>query len=160
MKKLLSICPHMSTGGAPQVLVKRIEIIKEELDIYVVEFSNLSDIFVIQKNRIKKLLKQDHFFTLGERKEELLDIIDMVEPDFIHFEEIPELFDISFDITEKIYSPNRKYKIFETTHSSDFNVDDKIFFPDKFLFVSQYNCFKFGKFDIPAEVIEYPVEKQ
>jgi hypothetical protein len=160
MKKLLSIIGHLSTGGAPQVLVKRIEIIKEEFDIYVVEFSNLSDIFVIQKNRIKKLLRPGHFFTLGERKEELLDIIDRIDPDFIHFEEIPELFDISFDITEKIYSPNRKYKIFETTHSSDFNVDDKIFFPDKFLFVSQYNCFKFGKFGIPTEVIEYPVEKQ
>lgn len=159
MKKLLSISPHMSTGGAPQVLVKRVELIKDDLDIYVVEYNNYSNDFVIQKNRLKKLLNPNHYFTLGDNKEEILDIIKKIEPDYIHFEEIPELFNISFDIATKIYTKDRKYKIFETTHSSDFNVDDKIFFPDKFLFVSQYNCFKFNKFGIPAEVIEYPVEK-
>lgn len=159
MKKLLSIIPHCSTGGLPQVLVKRIELIKNDFDVYVVEYNNYSDIFVIQKNRLKKLLKPDHFFTLDSNKEEILEIIDKIKPDFIHLEEIPELFNMSFEIASKIYNPNRSYKIFETTHSSDFNVDEKIFFPDKFLFVSQYNCFKFNKFGIPSEVIEYPVEK-
>lgn len=160
MKKLLSIVPHMSTGGLPQVLVKRVELVKDDLDIYVVEFNNYSNDFIIQKNRLKKLLKPDHFFTLGDDKRELLDIIKKLEPiDFLHMEEIPELFNIDFSISKEIYKSDRKYKIFETTHSSDFNVDDKIFFPDKFLFVSQYNCFKFNKFGIPSEVIEYPVEK-
>jgi FkbM family methyltransferase len=160
MKKLLSITPHLSTGGAPQVLVKRVELVNEDLDIYVVEFSNISDAYVIQKNRLKKLLKPDHFFTLGENKRELLDIINKIQPDFIHFEEMPELFDIDFNITKEIYKKDRTYKIFETTHSSDFDVNNKLFFPDKFLFVSQYNCFKFNKFGIPSEVIEYPVEKR
>ena len=160
MKKLLSVTPHLSTGGAPQVLVKRVELVKDDLDIYVVEFNNYSDAFVIQKNRLKKLLAPDHFFTLGDNKKEILDIIDRIQPDYIHFEEIPELFNIDFSIAKEIYKPNRKYKIFETTHSSDYNVNDKLFFPDKFLFVSQYNCFKFNKFGIPAEVIEYPVEKK
>lgn len=159
MKKLLSLSPHMSTGGAPQVLVKRIELIKDYFDVYVVEFNNYSNDFVIQKNRIKKLIDPSHFFTLSENKFEILDIIKNINPDYIHFEEIPELFNIDFEITKSIYDINRKYKIFETTHSSDFNVDNKIFFPDKFLFVSQYNCFKFNKFGIPSEVIEYPVEK-
>jgi len=160
MKKLLSITPHLSTGGQPQVLVKRVELVKDDLDIYVVEFNNYSNDFVIQKNRLKKLLKPDHFFTLGDNKSEILDIINKVQPDFVHFEEIPELFNIDFNLAKQIYKKDRKYKIFETTHSSDYNVDDKIFFPDKFLFVSQYNCFKFNKFGIPTEVIEYPVEKK
>ena len=159
MKKLLSITPHLSTGGAPQVLVKRIEIIKNDIDIYVVEYSNVSDHFVIQKNRLKKLLKPDHFFTLGENKFEILDIIKKIQPDFIHFEEMPEFF-MDYKLAKEIYNENRTYKIFETTHSSDYNVDDKKFFPDKFLFVSQYNSFKFNKFGIPTEVIEYPVEKK
>jgi len=159
MKKLLSITPHLSTGGAPQVLVKRVELLKDELDIYVVEWNNQSNDFVIQKNRLKKLLKPDHFFTLGEDKSEVLRIIEKVQPDFLHFEEMPEFF-VDFDLATKIYLPDRKYKIFETTHSSDYNVDDKTFFPDKFLFVSQYNSFKFSKFRIPSEVIEYPVEKR
>ena len=160
MKKLLSISPHMSTGGAPQVLVKRVELINEDLEIYVVEFNNYSNDFIIQRNRLQRLLKPGHYFILGENKFELLNIINKIQPDYIHFEEMPELFNIDYKICKEIYKPNRKYKIFETTHSSDFNVDDKIFFPDKFLFVSQYNCYKFNKFGIPTEVIEYPVEKR
>ena len=159
MKKLLSVTPHLSTGGAPQVLVKRVELVKDDIDIYVVEYNNYSNDFVIQKNRLKKLLNPDHFFTLGDNKKEILDIIEKIQPDYVHFEEIPELFNIDFDIAKQIYKSDRKYKIFETTHSSDFDIDKKLFFPDKFLFVSQYNCFKFNKFGIPAEVIEYPVEK-
>jgi hypothetical protein len=159
MHKLLSICPHLSTGGAPQVLVKRIELIQNDLDIYVVEYSNLSDHYIIQKNRLKKLIKPDHFFTLGENKFELLNIIKQISPDYIHFEEMPEFF-MDYDLAKSIYTPNRKYKIFETTHSSDYVVENKKFFPDKFLFVSQYNSFKFNKFRIPSEVIEYPVEKR
>lgn len=154
------ILSHCSTGGMPQVACKRIELIKNDVDVYVVEFDNISNDFVIQKNRLKKLLKPDHFFTLGQDKYELLSIIDKIDPDYIHFEEMPELFNISYDLASEIYKTNRKYKIFETTHSSDFNTDDKIFYPDKFLFVSQYNCYKFNKFGIPTEVIEYPVERQ
>lgn len=159
MKKLLSITGHLSTGGAPQVLVKRVELIKNDIEVYVVEYSNVSDHFVIQKNRLKKLLKPDHFFTLGENKFELLDIIKKINPDYIHFEEMPEFF-MDYNLAKEIYKENRSYRIFETTHSSDYNVDDKKFFPDKFLFVSQYNSFKFNKFGIPTEVIEYPVEKR
>ena len=159
MKKLLMILSHCSTGGMPQVAAKKIELIRNDLDIYVIEWSNASNDFIIQKNRIKKLLEPNHFITLGEDKSEILKIIEKIDPDFIHFEEMPEFF-VDFEIAKKIYVPERKYKIFETTHSSDYNVDDKIFFPDKFLFVSQYNSFKFSKFGIPSEVIEYPVEKR
>jgi len=159
MKKLLSITPHLSTGGAPQVLVKRVELIKDDVEIFVVEWNNASNDFIIQKNRLKKLLKPNHLFTLGDDKTEIFKIINDIQPDFIHFEEMPEFF-VDFNISKQIYVPERKYKIFETTHSSDYNVDEKIFFPDKFLFVSQYNSFKFSKFGIPSEVIEYPVEKR
>ena len=33
MKKLLIITPHLSTGGAPQVSVNKIELIKDDLEI-------------------------------------------------------------------------------------------------------------------------------
>jgi len=74
-------------------------------------------------------------------------------------EEIPEMF-MSYKIAKEIYKKDRSYNIFETTHSSDYNVDNKLFFPDKFIFVSQYNCFKFNKFGIPTEVVEYPIDKK
>lgn len=141
--------------------LKRVEVIKNEIDVYVAEWQNLSNDFVIQKNRFKKLFQHqpDHFITLGDDKTEILKIIKNIDPQYVHFEEMPEFF-VPFDIAKEIYKPDRKYKIFETTHSSDYNVDDKIFFPDKFLFVSQYNCFKFNRLGIPTEVIEFPVEKK
>ena len=145
-KNLLSITPHLSTGGAPQVLVKRIELLKDEYEIYVIEYSNISDHFVVQKNKIKKLIPEDKFFTLGDNKLEILFLIEKIKPDFIHFEEIPEMF-MDYKIAYQIYKEKRNYKIFETTHSSDFNIDNKLFFPDKFIFVSQYNSFKFIPFN-------------
>ena len=158
-KKLLMVLSHCSTGGMPQVAVKRIELLKDEYEIYVIEYSNISDHFVVQKNKIKKLIPEDKFFTLDDNKLEILFLIEKIKPDFIHFEEIPEMF-MDYKITYQIYKKNRNYKIFETTHSSDFDVDNKMFFPDKFIFVSQYNSFKFNKFGVPIDVVEYPVDKK
>ena len=56
MKKLLMVLSHCSTGGMPQVAAKRIELLRDDVDIYVVEYANISNDFIIQKNRIKKLL--------------------------------------------------------------------------------------------------------
>jgi len=158
-KKLLSIAPHMSTGGGPQVLVKRIELIKDYYEVYVIEYRNISQHYVIQKNRIKQLVDNDKFFTLGDDKTELFTIINRINPDIIHLEEIPEMF-MEYEISTRLYNSNRRYKIFETTHSSDYNVDNKMFFPDKFIFVSQYNCFKFNRFGVPIDVVEYPIENK
>jgi len=36
MKKLLFIAPHLSTGGLPQYLTKKIELLKDEFDVYLV----------------------------------------------------------------------------------------------------------------------------
>ena len=33
-----------------------------------------------------------------------------IRPDIIHFEEMPELFDISDELTHLIYHPNRKWE--------------------------------------------------
>ena len=75
--KILFLAPHLSTGGMPAFLLKRIEnIIKhEELELFVVEYTNFSDEYVVQKNKIKELIKPENFFTLGEDKYGLMDII-------------------------------------------------------------------------------------
>ena len=54
MKKLLIITPHLSTGGAPQCSVKKIELIKNDFQIKVIEHSFLAWSFVVQRNRIIK----------------------------------------------------------------------------------------------------------
>jgi len=157
MQKILYVTPHLSTGGAPQYLLKKIELLNDQYDIYVAEYNDYG-IFRVQKDEIITLLGKKHK-TISERREELLEWIDEISPDIIHFEEMPELFNIEDEIATKIYSKDRPYKIFETSHDSSFDLKLKKYFPDKFLFCSDNQLIKFRSIDVPACVIEYPVKK-
>ncbi len=129
MKKLLYIAPHLSTGGLPQYLYKKIELLQEKFDIYLVEWDNhTGGRLVVQRNKITNLLSPDHFFTLNEDKKELLHIIDQIKPDIIHLEEIPEFF-MDYNLAEKIYNTDRSYSIIETSHDSSYDTTQKKFFP-------------------------------
>ena len=59
MKKLLYITPHLSTGGLPQYLLKKIEHFKNDFDIHLIEYQDLSWEFVVQKNKttLENLIK-------------------------------------------------------------------------------------------------------
>jgi glycosyltransferase involved in cell wall biosynthesis len=158
MKKLLYIAPHLSTGGLPQYLTKKIELLKNDFEIYLVEWSDCTGgVLVVTRNKIVKLVDKDKFFTLGENKQELIDIINQVKPDIVHLEEIPEFF-MDFDIANQIYIQDRTYKIVETSHDSSYDVTQKKFFPDKFMFVSQWQVNQYKDIDIPKVVVEYPIE--
>lgn len=157
-QRLLVITPHLSTGGAPQVTLNKITLLKDEYDIMCVEYSLIAWSFVVQRNKIIELLG-DNFISLPEDKSTILDVIKTFNPDVISFEEFPEFF-MNDEITKKIYAQNRKYNIFETTHDSSFPVHNKRFFPDKFHFVSAFNAFRYSMYDIPYEIIEYPVDSK
>jgi glycosyltransferase involved in cell wall biosynthesis len=160
MKKLLCVVPHLSTGGCPQFLVKKIELLKDNYDIHVIEWENFTGgVLVVQRNRILDLIPFSNFYSINGSNNELLNIINNIKPDIIHFEELPETF-IADSALEQIYSKDRTYKIIETTHDSSFPTTIKRYFPDKFLFVSAYNAFKYINSDIPYEIIEYPVEQK
>ena len=155
-KRLLIITPHLSTGGAPQVTLNKILLLKDEFEIMCVEYAFIAWSFVVQRNKIIELLGES-FVSLPEDKSSLLEVINIFKPDVISFEEFPEFF-MDDNITKEIYSTNRTYSIFETTHDSSFPVYNKRFFPDKFHFVSAFNAFRYSMFDIPYEIIEYPVD--
>ena len=155
MKKLLYITPHLSTGGAPQYLLKKIEFLSSVYDIYVIEYSDHGH-YRVQKNKIIKLLGDKHK-TLYEDKNEILKHIESWNPDFIHFVEMPEFFMHDY-ISNIIYRKDRPYKIFETSHDSSFHYTGKKFFPDKFLFCSDNQLINFKDLSIPSCVIEYPIE--
>ena len=158
MKKLLYIAPHLSTGGLPQYLYKKIDTLKDEFDIYVVEWSDCTGgVLTVTKNKITQLVVNDKFYTLYEDKQQIIDIINNIQPDIIHLEEIPEFF-MDDNITKQIYNQNRKYKIVETSHDSSFNVNNKKFFPDKFMFVSEWQINQYKDLDIPKVLVEYPIE--
>jgi hypothetical protein len=163
MKKILVICPHLSTGGSGQVTVNKIQLMKDNFHIKVVEYSFLAWNYVVQRNRIIDLVGDDNFHSLGEnKKEEIKLIIDSFKPDIISFEEFPEMF-MSNEVATIIYSRNLfggNYTIFETTHDSSFNPKNKLWMPDKFIFVSPYNALKYNHLDIEYEVIQYPVDKK
>jgi hypothetical protein len=158
MQKVLFVTPHLSTGGCPQYLLKKLQTYKDQIEAYVVEYSFLGNAYVVQRNAIIELLPEKNFFSLGERKEELLEIIDQVAPDIIHFEEISETM-CSYDMLEHIYlKPNRSYFITETTHSSQSNPEHKIYLPDRFIFASKFSLKQFEKLNVPSTIWEYPID--
>lgn len=155
--KILFITPHLSTGGGPQYLLKKILELKDHHDVYCVEYSDITGgVFVVQRNKIKEILS-DKLITLGEVKDELLIHINKIKPDVIHFEELPEYF-CDLKLAEKIYNSQRTYKIIETSHDSSFDINNKQLFPDRFAFVSIYQQKLFAPLNIPSDVVEYPIE--
>ena len=157
MKKLLFVASHLSTGGLPQYLVKKVELLVDLFDVYVVEYSDVTGgRLVVQKNRLKSLLKNE-LVTLGKDKTELLRLIEGLEPDIIHMEEIPEMF-CDVNIAKRIYRKDRPYFIYETCHDSSFNAANKQFLADKMILVSNYQIKMFESLGVPIEVIDYPIE--
>ena len=158
MQKLLFIAPHLSTGGLPQYLTKKIELLKNTYEIYLVKWVDCTGgVLVVTRNKIINLVDSDKFFTLKENKQELIDIIKHIKPDIIHLEEIPEFF-MDEEISQQIYIQDRNYKIVETSHDSSFDTNDKKFFPDKFMFVSQWQINQYKDINIPSVLVEYPIE--
>ena len=64
--KILYITPHLSTGGAPQYLLKKIELLHGDNDIYVIEYSDYGH-YRVQKDKILNILN-DHLITLSDNK--------------------------------------------------------------------------------------------
>jgi FkbM family methyltransferase len=154
--KILFITPHLSTGGGPQYLLKKIIELRDDHDVYCVEYSDVTGgVLVVQRNQIQSLLKEK-LITLHEDKFELIKHIQNVNPDVIHFEELPEYFCDKL-LAQQIYNPSRTYKIIETSHDSSFNPNNKCFFPDRFIFVSIYQKELFKSLNIQSDIVEYPI---
>jgi len=154
-KKLLYICPHLSTGGQPQYTFKQVEHFINDFEIEVVEINNSGgDAFVVQKNRIKSLAI---LHTLGDDKSEILQIIEKFQPDIIHFQEIPQ-FDLSTDILDKIFTKDRNYFIVSTTHGSFTNPSDIVYHPDRYILVSEWSRRRFEETGVETMLWEYPIE--
>jgi FkbM family methyltransferase len=155
--KILFITPHLSTGGGPQYLLKKIDNLKNDCDIYCVEYNDVTGgVLTVQRKQIEVLLG-NKLITLSHDKNELINVIKNLNPEVIHFEEMPEYF-CDIEISKLIYSKDRTYKIIETSHDSSFNPQNKIFFPDYFSFVSEFQKKLFSSLNIPSEVVEYPIE--
>ena len=157
MQRLLVITPHLSTGGLPQFLYKKLTVLKNKFEIHVVEWDDITGgVLVVQRNLIKGLVGSN-FYTLGEKKSQILEIIKQVKPNIIHFEEFPETF-IETKLAQRIFS-DKGYYITETTHGTGFRKEDKLFKADKTMFVSDINYNQYGSVANKSEIIKHPVIK-
>lgn len=164
--KILFLAPHLSTGGMPSFLLRRIESIinRDEFEIFVVEYDNLSDHYVVQKNKIKSLIKPENFFTLGEEKSKVLEIIKEKNIDIVHADEILEGFgsDVPSSLLNDLYDNNRTWKVVETCHNVWFDPrSSKRFNPDGYAFCTPWH--KEVRFlDMPSysEVLQFPIENR
>ena len=85
MDKMLIITPHLSTGGLPQFLLKKIKVLMKKWNVYLIEWDNITGgRLVVQRNEISDLLG-NKLVTLNEDKNELLSIISNIVPKVIHF---------------------------------------------------------------------------
>jgi autotransporter strand-loop-strand O-heptosyltransferase len=164
-QKLLFITSHLSTGGLPQYLLTKIRKLSSSTDIHVVMWSDIAPLYNVQRKLIQKEIPPDnfHYWEQGTsdniKSEELLKLIDSIQPDVIHMEEFPEMF-LPLHIVSSIYSKeNRQYKIVETSHNSSFSPSSKKFLPDAFVFVSQIQEERFRQFRVPITIVEYPIEQ-
>lgn len=164
--KLLFLAPHLSTGGMPSFLLKRIESLltyyKDKVELYVIEYSNHSDHFVVQKNRIKDLIPSSRFWTLSHDKNELIKIIEENSFDIIHLDEMIEAFDfhnrLSNDLMNFIYKNDRTWRVVETCHNVIFKPDiEKKFHPEAYAYCSPFHKeVTFKNMPSYGEVIEFP----
>lgn len=159
MEKLVIITPHMSTGGCPQFVLKRIEILREFYEIYCIEYNFVSPHFVVQRNKVIEMIG-DRFIPIFGDKDKLIELLAKIEPDIIHIEEFSETF-IDIEASNFIFNKDkRRYKIIETTHGSNDRSNIKLNLPDKFIFVSEWSKNIYSHFGVDSDVIEYPVDKK
>ena len=157
MKKLLFVSPHLSTGGLPQFLLKKIQSLNNYYEIHCVEYNDhTGGVLIVQREQIQNLCK-NRFYVLGNDKSELITIIKKVKPDIVALEEMPEYF-MDFSISSKIYDVSRSYFIVETSHDSSFNPSTKMVYPDHFTFVSKFQENNVKSIPVKSKVIEYPIE--
>jgi len=154
--KIVFIPPHLSTGGAPQYLLKKIKVLNKDHEIHCIEYRNYGS-YAVQRNQVREILG-NRFYVLPNEddKTEMMNIINNIKPDIVHLEEMPEYF-MHSNVAKMLYSKDRKYKIIETSHDSSFDPNNKMYFPDKILYVSKFQKENLRSIEVPSEVCEYPI---
>lgn len=172
--KFLFITPHLSTGGSPKYLEWLIsEKINEGYHVKVIEWNLYSDSYVIQRNSIIDLIGKDNFTSVGSyaeqdeifysKSKEIIDKIIEYNPDCIHLNEFSENFaikNLSQEIINFLYDKNRKFKLFESTHSAKSDFTNKINIPDQLWLVSKYHYDIAIKNNLNSLLVEIEIPKK
>ena len=153
-RTILYITPHCSTGGGPQYMLRCIEeALNEGYRVAVAEYNNISDHYIVQRNRIRALPVQYRIMD-GDKLHNLNTFFCEVDPDIVHVQEFSENF-MSNEVMDLLYSVHRKYRIIETPHNDSIMPASKRYRPDAFAFVSDYHASQFKDYGVPINVVEY-----
>lgn len=152
--RIMYITPHLSTGGMPEYLRRKVELLKEDNDIWVVE-KNFEPAYRSIRDKIQSLIG-DRLINIGANQHRLIEKIEEVRPDVIHFEELSD-YHFSEEVLERIYKKERAYKIFDTLHDSSIDASEKRFIPDKMIVVSAWQMKNFMRLGMPIEIIEHEI---
>ena len=152
--KIVYITPHLSTGGMPEYLRKKVELLHKDNQVWVLEMSHEPRHTII-RDKIESLIGEN-LVKLDQNYNKLLGWVEKISPDVLHFEEPPDYF-IPEKVLDIIYAPSRTWKIFETLHDSSIDWREKRFIPDKMLVVSLWQSKNFLPLGVPVEIIEYEV---
>ena len=167
-KKLLFLAPHLSTGGMPQFVLKRVEAMLDvpEYDVHLVEYTQYSTIYNVQRDQLIEKLDYK-FHSLGfldtlditERGERLKAKVLEINPDIIHIDECPESFDgfNKLDQSAMDWLYNKEWKVIETSHNIWFDPKDKVNDPDMYMMCTPHHLETFSERDGLKPVVEYPI---
>lgn len=128
-------------------------------EVFVIEYEYYGEWYVVHRNKIKSLLKEN-FYSVGKKKEDILAVIEKINPDVIHLDEMAELMDNDglFDV---LYNNNRTWRMVETCHNVSFNPNEsKRYYPDLYMFCTPYHEKTFASMDSNYITIEFPIEKK
>jgi autotransporter strand-loop-strand O-heptosyltransferase len=147
----------------PAFLLERIKdlLAYANVQIYVVEYSNHSDDYVVQKNQIRELVHK--FYTLGDDKMEVIDIINRHGIDVVHIDEMVEDGHNNWPeaLRKALYIKNRTWRVIETCHNIIFKPDiEKRYHPDAYAFCTPHHLKTFENMPSRKEVIEFPIWKR
>jgi autotransporter strand-loop-strand O-heptosyltransferase len=174
--KILFLAPHLSTGGMPSYLLKRIESLLQytsDIEIFVTEFCEYSTLYTVQRNRIKELIPEKRFWTINtldshnvENSMRVIDIIKNNSIDIVHIDEMIEGFDsfnkVPNQLKNALYENDRTWRVVETCHNIWFDPDtQKQFHPDAYALCTPYHLHgSFKNTPSHKEVFEFPIENK
>ncbi len=174
--RVLYLAPHLSTGGMPSYLLKRIESIWKlhpNVEFFLAEFCQYSTLYTVQRDLLKQIVPEERFWTINtldnhtvENSMKVIDIVKTHFIDIVHIDEMIEGFDsfnkVPKQLKEALYDNERTWRIVETCHNIWFDPgSSKLYHPDAYALCTPYHLQTTFK-DMPShkEVFEFPIENK
>lgn len=158
--KIVYIIPKLEASPQTTMLIKRIvEMKKDGHDVYVIEWTKTQS---LHRDKVIELVDNNHFLTLNVPNELAGHLLD-IQPEIIHFEELPENLDpvIPAELLHWIYyDPQKNWRIVESSHTSATDaICRKQWEPDAFYLHSLDQVEnQFAMMRSPLFLIQFPID--